>query len=154
MLSRRNFVKTTSLASMTFASSCIAAKTISEPFDKMEKGPTLKKVTVFAGSGSFYRFIGPNSYDEKPKGIHGHTRRTVLVELSDGTLGMGTVGYRTFNDKVLEAIRPLLGKDIFSFYQWKAEKIIGVSPATEKYFLEQLMGFLASFSLAGFLTHI
>lgn len=144
MLSRRNFVKTSSLASMTLASSCLTAKPINEPFDTMEKGPTLKKVTVFAGSGSFYRFIGPNSYDEKPKGIHGHTRRTVLVELSDGTIGMGTVGYRAFDEKVLEAIRPLLGKDIFSFYQWRGEKIVGVSPTTEKYFLDSAYAWVES----------
>jgi len=143
MLSRRNFVKTSSLASMSLGS-CIATKTFSEPLDKLDKGPSIKKITVFAGSGSFYRFIGPNSYDEKPKGIHGHTRRTVLVELSDGTIGMGTVGYRTFNDEVLRELRPLIGKDIFSFYEWKGEKIIGVSASTQKYIYDSVYSWVES----------
>ena len=135
MLSRRNFVKTTGLASMTIAGSCLTAKPINQLLEKVEKGPILNSVSVFAGSGSFYRFIGPNSYDEKPKGIHGHTRRTVLVELSDGTTGMGTVGYVPFNESVLEKIRPLIGQDIFSLYQWSEEKIVGISPIAEKLFL-------------------
>lgn len=144
MLSRRNFVKTSSLLSMTIASSCVAEKSISATTDKLEKGPTVKKITVFAGSGSFYRFIGPNSYDEKPKGIHGHTRRTVLVELSDGTIGMGTVGYRTFNEKVLADLQPLIGKDIFLFYEWEGDIIRGINPDIQKYFLDSAYAWVES----------
>lgn len=129
MLSRRNFVKTSSLAALSLTGSAA----FSQSLDKIEKGPTIKTITIFAGSGSFYRYIGPNSYDEKPKGIHGHTRRTVLIELSDGTTGMGTVGYRPFNDEVLAEIKKLIGHDAFALYQWKDEKIVGVTPATEKY---------------------
>lgn len=144
MLKRRNFLKTSSLATMALTSSCVAAKPIDGAVTKMDKGPTLTKITVLAGSGSFYRFIGPNSYDEKPKGIHGHTRRTVMVELSDGTVGMGTVGYRQFNKDVLESLRPLLGKEIFSFYQWQQDKIVSVSADAEKYFLDSVYAWVES----------
>lgn len=143
MLSRRNFIKTSSLASMALGSG-IATKAFSQSLDTLDKGPTIKKITVFAGSGSFYRFIGPNSYDKKPKGIHGHTRRTVLVELSDGTIGIGTVGYSTFNEKVLGELRPLIGKDIFSFYEWQEEKIIGVSTASQKYLYDSVYSWVES----------
>lgn len=133
MLSRRNFLKSTGIASAALAGSYGSMHAVSHIFTKPEQGPSIKKITVFAASGSFYRFIGPNSYDEKPKGINGHTRRTVLLELSDGTIGMGTVGYRPFNEEVLKEVQKLIGKDAFSFYQWKNDRIAGVNPLTEKY---------------------
>ncbi len=133
MLSRRNFLKTTSLFPIALGESRILATGLHQVIDE---GPGIKKITIFAASGSFYRFIGPNSYDEKPKGIKGHTRRTVLVELTDGTVGIGTVGYRPINEEVLAEIKKLIGKDAFSLYQWKDEKITGVTLTTQKYVLD------------------
>ena len=99
------------------------------------KGPTIKKMTIFAAGGSFYRFIGPNAYDEKPKGITGNPRKTLLVELSDGTKGIGTIGYRPLTNEVLGSVKALIGKDIFSFYQWEGEQIVGLEPSVAEYFL-------------------
>ena len=129
---------------MTLAGSALSAKPLANTNDRVEKGPVIKKITVFAGSGSFYRYIGPNSYDEKPKGISGHIRRTVLVELSDGTTGMGTVGYRPFNKEVLAQLKNLIGQDIFSLYQWSKEQIVGLSSIAEKYFLDATYSWVES----------
>ncbi|MEM9720424.1 MAG: mandelate racemase/muconate lactonizing enzyme family protein [Bacteroidota bacterium] len=139
-ISRRNFVKTTGLASLALPGNFIQAQNL----DKPEAGPTISQISVFSGSGSFYRYIGPNSYDDKPKGIQGHTRRTVLVELSDGTKGLGTVGYRAFNQEALKQVRNLLGKDIFSLYQWKDELIVGVSSMAERYIYNTLYSWVES----------
>lgn len=144
MLSRRNFLKNGSLTTLGLSTSLSAIGTIGQKFDKIDKGPSIKKISVFAGSGSFYRYIGPNSYDERPKGISGHKRRTVLVELSDGTIGMGTVGYRPFTEEVLKEVKKLIGKDAFGFYQWKDEKIVDLSPATEKYFTDSMYSWVES----------
>ncbi|MEM6800766.1 MAG: mandelate racemase/muconate lactonizing enzyme family protein [Bacteroidota bacterium] len=136
MNSRRNFLKTGSLAAMSLSTSLSSLASKSRYFDKREIGPRIKKISVFAGSGSFHRYIGPNSYDKKPKGIRGHVRRTVLVELSDGTIGMGTVGYQPFNLTVLKEIKKLIGKDILGLYRWKDDKIADVNPETEKFILD------------------
>lgn len=144
MLSRRNFVKTTGLASLTLAGSANTLTALGTSFDKIDKGPSIKKITIFEGSGSFYRFIGPNSYDEKPKGISGHPRRTVLVELSDGTSGMGTVGYRPFTKEVLAEVKKLIGTDVFSLYQWRGDKIVGASQTTEKYLFDSMYSWVES----------
>ena len=144
MLSRRTFLKNSSLAALSLTSNLSSLRAVNQTFDKMSRGPGIKKISVFVGSGSFYRYIGPNSYDERPKGIRGHKRRTVLVELTDGSLGIGTVGYRPFTDEVLGEIKNLLGKDAFACYQWKDDKIVGLNPETEKYFTDSMYSWLES----------
>ena len=139
MISRRNFVKTTGLASLTFAGSGTIAATVSESINQLVKGPAIKKITIFKASGSFYRFIGPNSYDKKPKGILGSdSHRTILVELSDGTTGIGTGGYSPLTKDVLAETKNLIGKDAFSLYEWNGEKIVGVSADLKKFILDPM----------------
>ncbi|MEM8886755.1 MAG: enolase C-terminal domain-like protein [Bacteroidota bacterium] len=144
MLNRRNFLKNSSLAALGLSPALSSIGAIQQTYDRIDRGPSIKKISVFAGSGSFYRYIGPNSYDKRPKGIRGHKRRTVLVELSDGTIGMGTVGYRPFTDEVLKEVKNLVGMDAFGFYQWKDEKIIDLNPATEKYFTDSMYSWVES----------
>ncbi len=136
MPSRRNFLRNVGLASTALAVGGVSeSKANSLIAKRMEKGPAIQKITVFTSGGSFYRFIGMNAYDKKPKGIMG-SRRTVLIELSDGTMGIGTHGYRPITDEVVRTIKALIGKDIFSLYQWDAEKITGVEKSMEKYFYD------------------
>lgn len=136
MLSRRTFVKTTGAASLySFIPSL--------PGYAQDKGPTIKRVTIFESTGSFYRFIGPNAYDEKPKGING-IRKSFLLELSDGTVGIGTVGYSALNDGVLLEMRKLIGKDVFSFYQWNGDIITGVSPDGQPYLYDARYSWIES----------
>lgn len=135
MWSRRYFIKKTGQASLITACTLPTLAEATEPQRPYRyKGPSIKSFTVFTASGSFYRFIGPNAYDEKPKGIRGGTRKSLLVELTDGTIGIGTIGYRQMTDAVLASVRQLLGKDIFSLYRWSGDKITGVSPEAERYF--------------------
>ncbi|MEM7375347.1 MAG: enolase C-terminal domain-like protein [Bacteroidota bacterium] len=137
MLNRRDFVKTTGLASLATATSgSLFAKEREDVTAHPDKGPLIRSFTIFPASGSFYRFIGPNSYDNAPKGIHGHPRKTLIVELSDGTRGVGTIGYRPLTEQVLAKAKNLIGKDIFSLYGWKGDQIKSVHPDIEPYFYD------------------
>jgi hypothetical protein len=122
MIDRRKFT----LAGTSLLTAPLFAGKSYDFFDEnVEVGPIIKSISIFKASGNFYRFIGPNSYDKAPKGING-ARPVVKVTLSDGTEGIGVVGYREPNDEVLTKIKTLVGKDPFSFYNWKDEKIVGV----------------------------
>ena len=92
------------------------------------KGPLISKFSIFPAGGSFYRFIGPNAYDDKPKGVTGNPRKILVVELSDGTTGIGTIGYRPLTEEVLSKIKSLLSKDILSLYLWNENRIVGPAP--------------------------
>lgn len=95
-------------------------------------GATIKKISVFNASGSFYRFIGMNAYDEAPKGIHG-TRQYFTIELSDGTQGLGTVGYTSIDEETIAKMKSLIGKDPFSLYTWDNDKISDITPEMEDF---------------------
>ena len=144
MLSRRKFIQQTGLASLgAFYSGDVLANHQQAYFTQPDVGPQIQKIKIFEGSGSFYRFIGPNSYDNKPKGIKG-TRKIVLVDLSDGSTGIGIVGYRQPTDEIYKSIRQLIGKDIFSLYRWKGDQIIGPTDEMEKYFHDPLYSWIES----------
>jgi L-alanine-DL-glutamate epimerase-like enolase superfamily enzyme len=84
-----------------------------------------------------------NAYDEKPKGING-TRKSFLLELSDGTVGIGALGYAAVDDGVLSEIRKLIGKDIFSFYQWEGDQITSVIPDMQPYLYDAKYSWIES----------
>ena len=98
-------------------------------------GPRIRRIRIFSSSGAFHRFIGPNAYDERPKGITGQ-RRSCLIELSDGSRGLGTLGYARVDDDVLATVRELVGTDIFSFYRWDGERIVDLAPDGRRIFLD------------------
>ena len=133
MFSRRDFLKKASLAPAVPLSAMVDFDQDDPEAGKTDAGPRIAKFTIFPARGSFYRFIGPNSYDEKPKGIEGNPRRTLLVELSDGTVGMGTIGYRPLTDEVLKETKQLLGKDILSVYRWDGDRIADAAFGFEKF---------------------
>lgn len=137
---RRQFIgiTTTSLISAPL----FAGKIFSSD-DNTDTAPVIKSITIFKASGNFYRFIGPNSYDKAPKGING-ARPIVKVILADGTEGIGVVGYREPNDEVLAKIKSLIGKDPFSFYNWKDEKIVGVKDNMIEYFYDAKYSWIES----------
>ena len=136
MVSRRNFVKfaagTVPLFSVS-AHELFAGNQSYTPLNLAE-GPVIKNFSIFDSSGSFYRFVGMNSYDKAPKGIKG-SRKSFKVELSDGTVGLGTVGYSKIDEEVVSKLKQLIGKDPVTFYQWKDDKIVGVNPGMQEYFL-------------------
>ncbi len=109
----------------------------------LKSGPTIKKITILSSSGSFYRFIGMNAYDKKPKGIRAGSN-TVLVELSDGTVGVGTYGYSIINDGVLQNVKKLIGQDILTFYNWENDKISGVHENMKSYFYDATYSWIES----------
>lgn len=128
MISRRHFVK---------IAGTIPFLPTPEPFASDQSfhaaGPLIKKISIFSSSGSFYRFVGMNSYDTAPKGIKG-SRKSVMIEFSDGTLGLGTVGYTNITESIISKIRQIIKQDPLSFYQWKNDKIVGIAPAMQPYF--------------------
>lgn len=128
MLSRRHFVKIA--GTLPFLPT---TESITKDKSFHVQGPLIKKISIFNSSGSFYRFIGMNSYDTAPKGIKG-SRKSVLIKFSDGTQGLGTVGYTNITEKIISKIRQLIHQDPFSFYQWEGDQIAAVAPAMQPYF--------------------
>ncbi|MEZ4830372.1 MAG: enolase C-terminal domain-like protein, partial [Bacteroidia bacterium] len=145
MHSRRDFIKTTGLATLAVtAHGSLLAGTQNHSSIFPDKGPSIRKISIFAAGGSFYRFIGPNAYDERPKGIKGNPRKIVLTELSDGTQGIGTLGYRPLTEEVLKTVKTLIGRDIFSLYTWSGETISGVSREMEALFFDATYAWVES----------
>ncbi|WPP51462.1 mandelate racemase/muconate lactonizing enzyme family protein [Catalinimonas niigatensis] len=128
MLSRRHFVKIAGTIPFLPTPDSFAA----DPSFHAAR-PLIKKISIFNSSGSFYRFVGMNSYDTAPKGIKG-SRKSVMIEFSDGTLGLGTVGYTNITESIISKIRQLIKQDPLSFYQWNGDQIAGVVPAMQPYF--------------------
>jgi L-alanine-DL-glutamate epimerase-like enolase superfamily enzyme len=132
MISRRNFVKNSSLSLLS--GSLLIREKGDHPV--LSQGPSIRQISIHASSGSFYRFIGPNAYDDKPKGIKGNSRKMLRVELSNGMIGLGTLGYQVLDSDILAFIQKLVGIDIFTLYLWKDERIVGVSPVGTPYFFD------------------
>lgn len=126
MWNRRHFI---SKSTLTFGSLTAGStiKTFPDLYSSLYigKGPVISKFSIFPAGGSFYRFIGPNAYDDKPKGVTGNPRKILVVELSDGTLGIGTIGYRPLTDEVISSTKSLLGQDVLSLYRWNDHRIMG-----------------------------
>nr|MBD3620564.1 hypothetical protein [Sunxiuqinia sp.] len=114
---------------------------VSEPLRK--DGPSIRKIKVFSSSANFYRYIGVNAYGKKSFGIN-RQKMSFTIELSDGTIGIGTFGNIGINNDSAEVVRELLGKNILGFYQWKNDQIIGVSPEYRKYFFDTRYSWIES----------
>ena len=133
MITRRNFMKFSGAAIPVLTTPSLFSREIKNNFLEHKDEPVIKKISIVRSSGSFYRFIGMNAYDKAPKGING-TREYFTVEMSDGTVGVGTLGYFPVNEEVVNEVEKLIGKNPYSFYLWKADKIQGVTPEMQKYF--------------------
>ncbi len=132
MISRRNFVK------IAGAVPTVAATGIDSGVENsvsMGKGAIIKSITLQAVTGNFARFVGMNAYDTAPKGIRSG-EELVIVAFNDGTVGISVVGYSEIDDEVLSKMKLLIGKDAFSFYEWKGEKITGVKKDMQSYFFD------------------
>jgi L-alanine-DL-glutamate epimerase-like enolase superfamily enzyme len=143
MVSRRNFVKSVGAALPLVAASAQFAGASEQNTAPYPKGPVITKISIFRSSGSFYRFIGMNAYDKAPKGINS-TGRHFTIELSDGTVGVGTTGYSTIDEAVISKIKSLLGKDPFTFYTWQNDKIAGVAPAMQAFYFDSKYAWIES----------
>lgn len=133
MINRRDFIKTAAIPLLT--TTTFAEKKPEVFAETPEAGPAIKSFSIVRATGSFYRFIGMNAYDKAPKGING-IRPLVKVTLADGTEGIGPIGYREPDEKVLTNLKTLLGKDPLSFYQWQGDLITGVSDTMNSFFFD------------------
>ncbi|HRI78298.1 MAG TPA: enolase C-terminal domain-like protein, partial [Cyclobacteriaceae bacterium] len=125
---RRNFIKSAALPLLMPLTGYARTKS-------KEQGPVIKSFTVFKTSGNFNRFIAMNAYDNAPKGITG-TKSIVTILLSDGTVGIGPVGYRPADDAALKKLKALIGRDPLSFYDWSGNKIMGVKNEMKEYLFD------------------
>lgn len=133
MLTRRNFVKLAGTGALPLIT--IPGLVVEDPFSTMfdhPAGPVIKSFTIFNSTGSFYRFIGMNASDNAPKGIN-KTRKSFIVELSDGSFGIGPVGYSRVDAQLIFKLKQLIGKDPFTFYRWENDRIVGPTPAIQEY---------------------
>lgn len=124
MFSRRQFVKLGGLLPLLNVGG-LRAHDFSTFCEK--KNPTIKSITLFRSTGNFVRFIGMNAYDTAPKGINANNPLAKIV-LSDNTIGIGPTGYTKITDTILEKIKPLIGVDPFTLYNWSGDRITGVAP--------------------------
>lgn len=134
MVSRRNFIKMAgAVPAITLADKQSMFSWDSRHFTG--KGPAIQRIELMNVSGSFYRFVGMNSYDREPKGIN-KVQQLAKITLADGTYGLTVVGYTRITDGILSKMKELIGKDPFSFYSWQGERISGVAEGMEPYFYD------------------
>lgn len=134
MTTRRNFVKLAGTVPFFHFGQDFLEGTMKEPAKKMS-GPVIKSIQILTVAGSFNRFVGMNSYDNRPKGIN-KTQLIVLLTLADGTTGLSVVGYTRLTDDILSEIKNFISTDPYGYYQWENDKIIGVKSGMEKYFFD------------------
>lgn len=135
MLSRRDFIKLAGLPLLATPTLYRSSTTSVEDDQSPDSAPVIKSFSIFKATGNFHRFIGMNSYDKAPKGIQG-ARGIVKVMLTDGTVGIGPVGYRPADEQALSKLKELIGKDPFDFYSWQTDKITGVKESMKPYFFD------------------
>src|SRR5690606_1064029 len=134
MVSRRNFLKMASaVPAITWADKHTLFS--SNPPRFGTKGAVIQRIELMNVTGSFYRFVGMNAYDQAPKGIN-KVQQIAKITLADGTEGLTVVGYTRITDNILSKIKELVGKDPSSFYTWQGERITGVAPAMQPYFYD------------------
>jgi L-alanine-DL-glutamate epimerase-like enolase superfamily enzyme len=97
---------------------------------RLGAAPVIERITVLRVPGEFNRFVAMNAYDAAPKGKTG-TIRVARVDLSDGTSGVGVVGYR-FGDATAADLRRLIGQDPLAIHQWDNQRIRGFAPAFDE----------------------
>lgn len=133
MLSRRNFCKVAGAIPATTVMIDGSAAYAGQPLHK--KGPVIESISLVAVSGNFSRFVGMNAYDTAPKGIKSG-EELVIVKFSDDSEGISVLGYSDVNDDVINMMRALVGQDPHSFYEWKNDRIVGVTAQMKKYFFD------------------
>lgn len=142
MLSRRNFVSKMGVLPLLSLTKISAASSLTgnkSPY----AGPVIKSISLIRASGSFSRFIAMNAYDTAPKGVKG-VNALVKMTFSDGSESVGTMGYTKPTDEIMAKMKQLIGKDPFSFYTWKGDKIAGVAPAMNEYFFDSKYSWIES----------
>jgi D-galactarolactone cycloisomerase len=121
-VSRRHFVRSALGASLL----CVAPP--APAFVRRLGGaPVIQRITLLSVPGEFNRFVAMNAYDRAPKGKTGSIR-VARVHLSDGTAGMGVVGYQ-FDDRTVAELRRLIGVDPLALHRWEGDRIRGFAPA-------------------------
>jgi L-alanine-DL-glutamate epimerase-like enolase superfamily enzyme len=144
MVSRRNFIKTAGTVPLVLGTSPLAFAEADHE-SKPDSGPIIKKIVIFTSTGNFYRYIGLNAYgkDKKGFGINRH-KRAFKIELSDGTIGLGVFGHVGFKDSTGIKLKQLIGRDILSCYNWKDDRIIGVSSDMTEFFFDTQYSWIES----------
>lgn len=134
MVSRRNFIKMAGAVPAITLADKHALFSIN-PSRFYGRGPAIRRIELMNVTGSFYRFVGMNSYDTEPKGIN-KVQQIARITLADGTEGLTVIGYTRITDGILAKIKELIGKDPFGFYNWKDERIAGVAEDLHPYFYD------------------
>ena len=133
-IDRRTFIKSAGLP-LVFPWTHSIEEAKSEKNEFQNQGPVIKSFSVFKGSGNFNRLIAMNAYDKAPKGING-TKSIVTILMTDGTVGIGPIGYRLADEPSLKKLKELIGKDPSGFYHWGTGKITGVKNEMKEYFFD------------------
>ena len=130
-LNRRDFIKTAALP-LVLPLTSIRQNQTDHGFQ--EKGPVIKRFSVFKSTGNFNRFIAMNAYDTAPKGING-TKSIVTILLTDGTVGIGPVGYRPADELSLKKLKNINREGSTKLLQLGIRKNIGHKKRNEGIFL-------------------
>jgi len=91
-------------------------------------GNRITQIAVAPIEGRFHKFVTINAYDKVPKS-HTYPNHLLRIATSDGTEGIGVMGYGLPNDDFYRALKTLVGADPMSLYRMEAGRITGRSPA-------------------------
>lgn len=120
--SRRSFLRTTLAGSTALA---VSGRALAQA-PATQAQPVIKRITLLTVPGRFYRPIAMNAYDTRPKGQETRVRMCRVV-LSDGTEGIGVLGYVRVDEDALQGLRDFLGVDPLSLYRWHNGLVTGIA---------------------------
>jgi L-alanine-DL-glutamate epimerase-like enolase superfamily enzyme len=126
VVSRRDFLRAAGAVTLAVAAPLPA---LAAPAVHRRRGaaPVIERITLLSVPGEFAHPVAMNARDTAVKGKTASVRLARVI-LSDGTTGVGVVGYR-YDDRTPAALRRFLGVDPRGVYRWEEERIRGFAAA-------------------------
>jgi D-galactarolactone cycloisomerase len=124
-VSRRDFLRAAGAVTLSAATPLVA------PAVHRRRGaaPVIERITLLSVPGEFARPVAMNARDTAVKGKTARVRLARVV-LTDGTTGLGVVGYR-YDERTVAELRRFIGVDPRAVYRWEGDRIRGFAPAYE-----------------------
>ncbi|HYM10296.1 MAG TPA: enolase C-terminal domain-like protein, partial [Bryobacterales bacterium] len=112
----------------------------------------ITRITITPIVGRFHKTVAMNSSSQP----NGDTYKTYLLRVftDQGVSGTGTLYYPAPDQAMLEALRTLVGANVFDLYRIEARRIRGVAPAHQDVMTRYRFVDSALFDLIGQLFHV
>ncbi len=112
----------------------------------------ITKLTLTPITCRFHKFVTMNSYDTEPKG-HSYDNTLIRVFTDQGVEGVGVMEYALPNAAFLQAVRALVGVEVYDVYRMEGGRVTGRAKAFEQLLLRYPFLDSALFDLMGKLEH-